>query len=130
MKSLAEIREAMSALYKGAASHEGGWAIACGALVDYIRAIDALTKEAKPRPLSEWHEDMGDQLWWKFPIEEAPYCGSPLDLGMTVQFDMDIAMRTHVDPQGEQATFTCRRDVGGWPGYHTHFTPIPMPEQP
>jgi hypothetical protein len=31
------------------------------------------------RPLSEWHEDKGNVLWWKFPIEEPPYCGSPLD---------------------------------------------------
>ena len=30
------------------------------------------------RPLNEWHEDYGDCLWWKFPIEEPPYCGSPL----------------------------------------------------
>ncbi len=29
-------------------------------------------------PLSEWHEDMGDQFWWIFPITEPPYCGSPL----------------------------------------------------
>lgn len=31
------------------------------------------------RPLEEWHEDYGDVLWWKFPIEEPPYVGSPLD---------------------------------------------------
>lgn len=33
----------------------------------------------EPRHISEWHEDMGDKLWWVFPIEEPPYCGSPLD---------------------------------------------------
>lgn len=27
----------------------------------------------------KWHEDMGDVLWWEFPIREAPYCGTPLD---------------------------------------------------
>ncbi|MEQ7227487.1 DUF1642 domain-containing protein [Enterococcus avium] len=26
-----------------------------------------------------WDEDMGDVLWWNFPVEEAPYCGTPLD---------------------------------------------------
>lgn len=31
-----------------------------------------------PRPVEEWHEDIGDVLWWRFPIDEAPYCGSPL----------------------------------------------------
>jgi len=85
---------------------------------------------AIPRPLEEWHEDMGPMLWWKFPIEEEPYVGSPLDVGFTVQFDMEMTMRTHTDPEGEDAKFTCRRDVGGWPGYHTHFTPIPQPEAP
>lgn len=33
----------------------------------------------KMRPLEEWHEDFGDVLWWKLPIEEAPFVGSPLD---------------------------------------------------
>jgi len=28
--------------------------------------------------LDEWHEAIGDVLWWKFPIDEPPYCGSPL----------------------------------------------------
>lgn len=27
----------------------------------------------------KWHEDMGDVLWWDFPISEAPYSGTPLD---------------------------------------------------
>lgn len=33
----------------------------------------------KARPLASWHEDFGDVLWWKFPIDEPPYVGSPLD---------------------------------------------------
>ena len=33
-----------------------------------------------PLPLEDWSEDYGDCLWWRFPIEEPPYCGSPLDL--------------------------------------------------
>ncbi len=31
------------------------------------------------RPIDEWHEDMGAVLWWRFPVEEPPYCGAPLD---------------------------------------------------
>lgn len=31
------------------------------------------------RPLRKWHEDMGPKIWWRFPVAEAPYCGSPLD---------------------------------------------------
>lgn len=52
--------------------------------------------DASPRPEHEWHEDMGPQLWWFFPIVEPPYCGCPLS--------------------------------SDWPGYHTHFTPIPLPK--
>lgn len=65
---------------------------------------NAPTIEARPvvrvaaRPLKEWHEDYGDVLWWKFPIEEPPYVGSPLDCN--------------------------------WSGYHTHWTPIEVPEPP
>ena len=34
----------------------------------------------EPKALEEWNEDMGDCLWWRFPIEEPPYCGTPLDI--------------------------------------------------
>lgn len=27
----------------------------------------------------KWHEDIGPILWWNFPVEEPPYCGTPLD---------------------------------------------------
>lgn len=30
------------------------------------------------RPYSEWHEDHGEVLWWRFPIKEAPWVGSPI----------------------------------------------------
>jgi len=48
------------------------------------------------RHIDDWHEDYGDALWWTFPIEESPYCGSPLDTD--------------------------------WPGYHTHWTPLILPQ--
>ena len=31
------------------------------------------------RPEEEYHEDMGPVLWWKLPVDEPPYCGSPLN---------------------------------------------------
>lgn len=65
------------------------------------------------RPLSEWHEDIGPALWWKFPIDEPPYVGTPKDLGW------DIGWK-----EWTLGTF------GGWPGYHTHWTPIEIPEEP
>lgn len=90
------------------------------------------------RPLSEWHEDMGPMLWWKLEeiktsngevtghrwAGEEPYCGSPLDLGQTVE--AELIVRHH---HGSKKT-TLRQQVGVWPGYHTHFTPIPMPKVP
>lgn len=78
----------------------------------------------KPRPLSEWHEDMGPMLWWKFPLFEPPYVGTPLDLGHDVVVESTVS--TFLGSESKIANFM----VGGWPGYHTHFTQIPIPEEP
>lgn len=32
-----------------------------------------------PKPAADWHEEAGNVLWWKFPVSEPPYVGSPLD---------------------------------------------------
>lgn len=32
-----------------------------------------------PKLLDEWHEDHGSVLWWLLPVQEPPYCGTPLD---------------------------------------------------
>lgn len=66
--------------------------------IEHHPNIKALLLAKVARPASEYHEDMGDVLWWKFPVEEPPYCGSPLDVN--------------------------------WPGYHTHFTPLVVPDVP
>jgi len=41
---------------------------------EYLQKVDVGL-----RSLDDWHENYGSVLWWKFPIEEPPYCGSPLD---------------------------------------------------
>lgn len=64
---------------------------------DYLISHGVTVQECA-RPLEEWGEDYGDVLWWKFPIEEPPYVGSPLD--------------------------------EKWPAYHTHWTPIVVPQPP
>lgn len=51
-----------------------------------------------PRPLDDWHDEIGPVLWWRFPIEEPPYAGCP--------------------------------HSSDWPGYHTHWTPIIVPDEP
>ncbi|QOY37693.1 hypothetical protein AWH56_008970 [Anaerobacillus isosaccharinicus] len=44
-----------------------------------IKRLGELEDTNTPKSIDEWHEDDGDCLWWTFPIEEPPYCGSPLD---------------------------------------------------
>ena len=92
----------------------GGTGRVCEALTLYVRAIEG-TRRA--RPLSEYHEDMGPVLWWKFPIDEPPYVGTPNDLGQTVAVCVYVS--------GMQKT-EVQTDVGGWPGYHTHWTYLPF----
>ena len=65
------------------------------------------------RLLAEWHEDDGEVLWWKLPITEPPYVGSPLDEGVLVTIKV-------ADRDYSQGIY-----VHGWPGYHTHWSPIP-----
>lgn len=72
----------------------------------------------KALPISEYHEGMGPVLWWKFPIEEPPYCGTPNDVGQTVEVTVKAFNVNKI-------LLAC---VGGWPGYHTHWTPIEIPE--
>ena len=57
----------------------------CGARIsnggkcsDHLIA-NGVTIRERARHLEEWGEDYGAVLWWKFPIEEPPYVGSPLD---------------------------------------------------
>jgi hypothetical protein len=33
----------------------------------------------QPRPEHDWHEDDGAVLWWRFPVQEPPHCGTPHD---------------------------------------------------
>jgi hypothetical protein len=70
-----------------------------------------------PHLLEEWSEEDGPVLWWRFPVDEPPYVGTPLDLGFTVEIHSVDGV-------------AARGNVGGWPGYHTHWTPIEGPEAP
>lgn len=41
---------------------------------------EAEPQKVKARLAKHWDEDLGDCLWWDFPVEEPPYCGTPLDV--------------------------------------------------
>ena len=60
----------------------------------------AWAEVAVARPISEYHEDFGEVLWWRFPVDEPPYVGRPDDSGWP-------------DPP-----------------YHTHWTQILVPQDP
>ena len=75
------------------------------------------------RPFSEWHEDLGDVLWWKLPLAGAPYCGSPLDLGRGMKVTVQIGFEEHEMPIAH---------TGGWPFTEEDepdlwWTPLPSP---
>lgn len=73
------------------------------------------------RPFCDWHEDHGDVLWWRIPISEAPYVGSPLDLGRQMVMQVCVGREFH-----QSAEFT----TGGWPfdesdNRNLWWTPLP-----
>ncbi len=44
-----------------------------------LRADGATLRErVESEPFGSWHEDDGAVLWWRFPVAEPPYVGSPL----------------------------------------------------
>ena len=83
---------------------------ALGFVNDGLNAIPALCGflsmyrdwDVRPqaRPASEWHEDLGNVIWWRLPVTEPPYVGTPYD-------DTWI--------------------LNGWDNYYTHFTLLVIP---
>lgn len=63
---------------------------------------------------------------------EPPYVGSPLDLGFSVYVDVTLSRQYDGEVEPDNNDLPPKRfTVGGWPGYHTHFTPLPpMPDTP
>ena len=71
---------------------------------DHAALLAAIT----PHPLDEWTEEDGPVLWWRFPIVEPPYVGTPLD-----------------DDWPVMGTATGRTT-----NYVTHWTGLLVPEEP
>ena len=55
-----------------------GYNAASKANIKIINQLDEPTKVIA-QLAEKWHEDIGPVLWWDFPVEEPPYCGTPLD---------------------------------------------------
>lgn len=54
------------------------------------------------RPLADWHEDLGSKVWWFFPMDEAPWIGTPLDSdwpGYHTHFTELPALPVEPDPE-------------------------------
>jgi hypothetical protein len=100
----------------------GDWTI--GSQFDILGPVAPFAPPPNPRLEKEWTEEDGDVLWWKFPIEEPPYVGRPGSLGQTVE------MRHYIGGGEDLDVKVTTTQVGGWPGYHTHWTPIPVPVEP
>jgi hypothetical protein len=99
-----------------------------------------------PRPIDEYHEDMGPVLWWCWEhvpvirdgvpevesrwLGEPPYVGSPNDLGFTVEAHTTTRVITQSNQEHDPEPVIHRIHAGGWPGYHTHWTPLPKVSSP
>lgn len=44
----------------------------------YDELLTELLESAIPIPAGEWHEELNHVIWWRLPVEEPPYVGSPL----------------------------------------------------
>lgn len=55
---------------------------------------------------SKWSEDDGNVLWWRLPVSEPPYVGTPLDLGRSVTVTLTIGVEESQHDLGM---------TGGWP---------------
>lgn len=58
--------------------YKEGYNDASDDIIGIVNQLDEPTKVIA-HLAGKWHEDIGPVLWWDFPVEEPPYCGTPLD---------------------------------------------------
>jgi hypothetical protein len=94
-----------------------------------VAALDGMVVQGwQLRTIDEWSEDDGDVLWWYVKdgvIQEAPWVGTPLVIGVTVESHTTTRLITQLDQDHDPEPVIHRINVGGWPGYHTHWQPLP-----
>lgn len=76
----------------------------------YLMCTQYLEHMQRFIPASEWHDDDGDVLWYRLPVAEPPYVGSPLDTNWD---DEPFAILLNGETRAE---------------YFTHFQHIHTPE--
>lgn len=57
--------------------YKEGYNDASDDIIGIVNQLDEPTKVIA-HLAEKWHEDIGPVLWWDFPVEEPPYCGTPL----------------------------------------------------
>lgn len=114
--------------------------------MSFENSLQQLIELTVPRPIAEYHKDMGPVLWWCLEVEntpqaiaqgwsrrwlgEPPYVGSPGDPGFTVEAHTTTRVITQSNQEHDPKPVIHRIHAGGWPGYHTHWTPLPKVKQP
>jgi hypothetical protein len=73
---------------------------------------------------AEWTEEDGPVLWWKFPVTEPPWVGTPLCCGRTMRVRICCGLDSN------EIELTHDEPGDGWPGYHTHWQRIKVPKEP
>jgi len=64
-------------------------------------AKEAAANLRTARPQSEWHEDISNVLWWRWPVSEPPFCGCPWDSDWPFEDDEDVRWTPIVEPDQE-----------------------------
>jgi len=86
MIEMSEVQAALSRL-NAAIRGANGNALSVPVLVSDVTMLlnfsksqhDQIRFHVIPRPIEEYHEDMGPVTWWKFPIDEPAWIGTPND---------------------------------------------------
>ncbi len=84
---------------------------------DWYQAIHQARQALAPDvaiPGEQYHEDDGPVLWWRFP--QAPQARQALGPDVAIPDEQYYV----VEPPYSGTPNDC-----DWPGYHTHFTPLP-----
>lgn len=44
-----------------------------------VKAPDITSQQYQAHPIDDWHEDDGPVVWWRFPVDEPAWIGTPND---------------------------------------------------